>query len=106
MWLTAQHAADKAPRESERWTWRHRGARRHRLLEPSRTYDGLMDARSFVVVTWTIISLVAALAVLVGTENFVYGALIAAFDVALGFLLFWVVGRLGIRPPEESDDDM
>jgi hypothetical protein len=65
-----------------------------------------MDARSFVVFTWTIISLVAAVAVLVGTENLVNGALIAVFDVALGFLLFWVVGRLGIRPPEEPDDEM
>ena len=65
-----------------------------------------MDARSFVVFTWTIISLVAAVAVLVGTENLVNGALIAVFDVVLGFTLFWVVGRIGIRPPEEPDDEI
>jgi len=65
-----------------------------------------MDARSFVVFTWTTISLVAAVAVLVGTENLVYGALIALFDVILGFVLFWFVGRLGIRPPDETEDDL
>ena len=65
-----------------------------------------MDARSFVVFTWTTISLVAAVAVLVGTENLVYGALIALFDVILGFVLFWFVGRLGIRPPDEMEDDL
>jgi hypothetical protein len=65
-----------------------------------------MDARSFVVITWTTISLVAAVAVLVGTENLVYGALIGLFDVLLGYVLFWLVGRLGIRPPEEPDDDL
>jgi hypothetical protein len=65
-----------------------------------------MDARSFVVFTWTTISLIAAVAVLVGTENLVYGALIALFDVILGFVLFWFVGRLGIRPHEETEDDL
>jgi hypothetical protein len=64
-----------------------------------------MDARSFVVFTWTTISLIAAIAVLVATENFVNGALIGLFDVVLGFVLFWFVGRLGIRPPEELDDE-
>jgi hypothetical protein len=64
-----------------------------------------MDARSFVVFTWTTISLVAAVAVLVGTENLVYGALIGLFDVLLGFTLFWFVGRLGIRLPEEPEDE-
>jgi len=65
-----------------------------------------MDARSFVVFTWTTISLIAAVAVLVGTENLVYGALIALFDVILGFVLFWFVGRLGIRPPDETENDL
>ena len=65
-----------------------------------------MDARSFVVFTWTTISLVAAVAILVGTENLMYGALIGLFDVILGFVLFQFVGRLGIRPPEEVEDDI
>jgi len=65
-----------------------------------------MDARSFVVFTWTTISLVAAVAVLVATENLVYGALIGLFDVILGFVLFWFVGRLGIRPPDETENDL
>ncbi|MFN0074766.1 MAG: hypothetical protein ACKVVP_25070 [Chloroflexota bacterium] len=64
-----------------------------------------MDARSFVVFTWTTISLIAAIAVLVGTENVLYGALIAGFDVVLGFVLFWFVGRLGIRPPDDVEDE-
>jgi hypothetical protein len=65
-----------------------------------------MDARSFVVFTWTTISLIAAVAVLVATENLVYGALIGLFDVVLGCVLFWFVGRLGIRPPEQPDDEL
>jgi hypothetical protein len=65
-----------------------------------------MDARSFVVFTWTTISLIAAVAILVGTENLVYGAVIGLFDLLLGFVLFWVVGRLGIRPSEQSEDDL
>jgi hypothetical protein len=64
-----------------------------------------MDARSFVVFTWTTISIVAAVGILVATENLVYGALIGLFDVFLGFTLFWFVGKLGIRPPEEPEDE-
>ena len=65
----------------------------------------LVDARSFVVFTWTTISLVAAVAVLVATENLIYGALIGLVDIVLGFVLFWFVGRLGIRPAEELDEE-
>mgnify|MGYP006953970943 CR=1 FL=1 len=50
-------------------------------------------------------SCLAAVAVLVGTENTLYGALIGVFDVILGFVLFWVVGRLGIKPPEDDPAD-
>lgn len=64
-----------------------------------------MDPRSFVVFTWTTISLVAAVAVLVATENLLYGALIGLFDLILGIGLFKIVGRLGIRPPEDETDD-
>jgi hypothetical protein len=67
--------------------------------------DDHMDARSFVVFTWTTISIVAAVGILVATENLVYGALIGLFDVLLGFMLFWFVGKLGIRPPEEPEDE-
>ena len=64
-----------------------------------------MDARSFVVFTWTTISLIAAVGVLVATENLVAGVLIGVFDVVLGFVLFWIVGRLGIKPPEDEPED-
>lgn len=64
-----------------------------------------MDARSFVVFTWTVISLVAAIAVLVATENLTYGIAIGIFDLVLGVVLFQIVGRLGIRPPRDEEEE-
>jgi hypothetical protein len=62
-----------------------------------------MDPRSFVVMTWTVVSLIAAVAVLVGTENLTYGLAIGALDVLLTLGLFAIVGRLGIKPPTDEE---